>query len=533
MGIYLNPDNANFLDIVKSGIYIDKTMLIDVTNKLIDDSTYKFACISRPRRFGKSMAEDMLAAYYSKGAESKELFTQFKIAKTSCFEQFLNKYNVIKIDLNALFSEWKSIQNKSENSKTVIGYITGLICNDFEKVFPKIHFPKERTVSGYIQSVYKEKGEKFIIIIDEYDVLVREQVSKEDFDLYLSFLVSLFKNAELKGAISLAYITGILPIIRDKVQSKLNTFKEYTMLDAGDFSEFTGFTTQEVMSLCKEYDCDFLECKSWYDGYKIGDFEIYNPEAVIQAVPKGKFKSYWGKTSTYEVISDKIRMNFAGIKDDVIKMLAGAKIDVDVLGYKNTLLDFANKDDVFTFLIHLGYLAYDEENEQCYIPNREISGEWQRAVRDDENYAQTNEIIAQSKELLAQTLEYNESAVEKALDKAHIHIASLKSYNNEDALQCAIYLAYIYTLSEYLVVREMPAGKGVADIVYIPIKNGKPALIIELKHNGKVETAIAQIKEKQYFQCLDNWHGDILFVGINYDENSKKHECKIEKFVKG
>ena len=534
MGTYLNPNNENFCDVVQSGRYVDKTMLIDVANRMLGDPFYKFicVCVSRPRRFGKSMAGDMLAAYYSRGADSKKLFSRLKIAGEESFEKHLNKYNVIKIDLNATFSEWGNISIKSDKAKCVMSYVTNLVCNDFTAEFPQIKFPTDQTVSGFIQQVYKETGEKFVCIIDEYDVLVREQVSKDDFNRYLDFLVSLFKNSELKPAIALAYITGILPVIKDKVQSKLNTFKEYTMLDADDFAEFTGFTTEEVRSLCKKYSCNFDECRSWYDGYKIGNYEIYNPEAVIQAVPKGKFKSYWSKSSSYEVISDKIKMNFSGTKDCVIKMLSGGKVDVDIQGYKNTLSDFANKNDVFTYLIHLGYLAYDEETGQCYIPNWEISGEWQRAIHDDASYEKTNEIIAQSKELLLQTLQCNQKAVEQALDESHVHVTSLRSYNKEDALQCAIYLAYIYALNEYIIVREMPAGNGIADIVYIPKKTGLPALIIELKRNGSAESAMNQIKEKKYFKCLDNWHGDILFVGTNYDEQTKKHECEIERFVK-
>ena len=531
MGTYLNPGNQNFLAQANS-LYIDKTMLIDATNRRLDDPTYKFVCISRPRRFGKSLAEDMLCAYYSKGADSRMLFSKFKIAETDGFEDNLNKFNVIKIDMNALYGSWNTIDKDSPHPRYIVNYMTDLICGDFQKEFPRLSFPDTKTVSSYIQHVYQETGEKFIIIIDEYDILVREQVEKKDFDLYLSFLVSLFKNSALKPAISLTYITGILPIIKDKVQSKLNTFKEYTMLDADDFSEFTGFTSQEVEILCKEYGRDFQECKSWYDGYRVGHFDIYNPEAVVLAVPKGKYKPYWGSTSTYEVISEKINMNFSGIRDDVVKMLSGSRIDVDVLGYRNTLSDFTSKDDVYTYLIHLGYLAYEEASGRCYIPNREISGEWQRAIRGDESYAKTNEIVSDSKKLLMETLRGNEEAVSKALDRSHIHITSLRSYNNEDALHCAIYLAYIYALNEYLVEREMPAGKGIADIVYVPIKKGIPALIIELKHCGSAETALKQIKEKRYYDCLNTWMGKILFVGINYDEKSKKHTCRIETLEK-
>ncbi|MBQ8012910.1 MAG: AAA family ATPase [Treponema sp.] len=531
MGTFLNPNNDNFLAEANS-LYVDKTMLIDVTNRYLNDPTFKFICLSRPRRFGKSIAEDMLAAYYSKGADSKELFSKFKISKTASYEKNLNKFNAIKFDMNALFSEWKCLNPDNKKEKNPLAYISRLICEEFCEQFADIDFGENNSISAFIQKVYKEKGETFIIIIDEYDVMVREQVSQEDFDIYLAFLNSLFKNAELKPAISLAYLTGILPIIRDRVQSKMNNFKEYNMLHTGKFAEFTGFTTEEVKALCEEYNCSFDECKSWYDGYKVGDFEIYNPQAVVNAVVTGEFRSYWSHTSTYEVISDKIKMNFDGIKDDVITMLGGGKIDVNVGKYKNTMSDFFSKDDAFTFLIHLGYLAYDAEEEQCYIPNREIYKEWEYAVEDDSDYAETNKIIKASKNLLKETLSGNEDAVATALDASHIHVTSNRSYNNEESLQSAIYLAFIYAINNYTIVKEMTAGKGFADIVYIPLKAGSPALIVELKHNKSVQTALNQIKDKQYFDCLANYSGEILFVGISYDEDTKKHECKIEKFVK-
>ena len=532
MGTYLNPNNQSFRKFVQTGKYIDKTMLIDLTNRRLDDPSADFVCVSRPRRFGKSVAEDMLAAYYSKGADSRELFSQFKIAGTDLFEKNLNKFNVIKIDLNAMLSEWKVLEPHDGRPDTVIGYVAKCVCDEFRKQFADVVFDEGNSVSAFIQKVYEEKCETFIIIIDEYDVMVREQVSEEEFGIYMAFLNSLFKNGALRPAISLAYLTGILPIIRDKIQSKLNTFRQYTMTDAGDFAEFVGFTSREVEFLCKKYGRDFTECRSWYDGYRVGDHEVYNPEAVIQAVTTGAFKSYWGITSTYEVVSEKIRMNFSGTKDDVITMLGGGRVDVNVEKYRNTLTDFAGKDDIFTFLIHLGYLAYDGRERQCYIPNREVHLEWQNAVEDNEDYAETNRIIKDSKSLLRETIDGNETAVAEALDRSHIHVTSNRSYNNEDSLQCAIYLAYIYALNEYMVVREMTAGRGFADIAYIPLDRSKAAIVVELKRNGTAETALTQIKERRYFDSLSTYKGDIILAGINYDEKTKRHECKIERLTK-
>jgi hypothetical protein len=532
MGTYLNPRNDNFLEMVNTGRYVDKTMLIEQTNKRLFDPTFKFNCISRPRRFGKSIAGDMLVAYYSKGADSKELFSQYKIAKTADFEKYLNKFNVIYIDLNAMNSNWQSCYPKEKKETTVIDYVTNRVCDDFRKQFSDIDFGEYNSIADFIQTVHEQKNEKFIIIIDEYDVLIREQVSEQELDLYRSFLISLFKNANIKTAIALAYLTGILPIMKDKIQSKLNTFRPYNMISPNGFAEFVGFTSEEVSDLCKKYDCDLTLCKSWYDGYHLENFDVYNPESVMNALVTKTFDSYWSGTSTYLVVADKINMNYEGTKDDVIAMLSGGSVSVDVEHYDNTFSNILDKDDVFTFLIHLGYLAYDKKTRKCYIPNREVNGEWQKAIKNNYDYAVTNKIIQDSENLLNATLAGDSETVAAALDKSHIHVTSNLSYNNEKSLQSAIYLAYIYALNNYTIIKEMPTGKGYADIVYIPFDKTQAALIVELKRNSSPETALAQIKEKQYFECLSTWQGDILFVGVNYDETTKKHECKIEKFVK-
>lgn len=532
MGIYLNPNNDAFYNFVRTGNYVDKTMLIHEMNLLLNDLERNYVCVSRPRRFGKSLAEDMLSAYYSKGADSKELFSALKIAKSKEFDTYLNKFNVIKIDLYSVFSKWSSLPENKERNISFINFLSRAVCKEFKEYFNDIEFDDYDLIPDYIQKVYLERNETFIIIIDEYDVLVRQEVPDEEFQLYLFFLNSLFKSEELRPAISLAYITGILPVVREKIQSKLNTFHEYTMIQPERLAEFIGFTDAEVKELCKKYKRSYEDCKSWYDGYALKGFELYNPQAVYNAMLSGEFKSYWSATSSYEVVADRIRMNFEGTKDAVIKMLGGERVDVNVIKYRNYMNTFYSKDDVFTYLIHLGYLAYDEDTGECYIPNREIYQEWQSAIEEDDNYAETNKIIAASRELLEQTIAGNEKAVAEALDKSHIHVTSNLSYNNEKSLQSAIYLAYIYALNGYIITKEMPAGKGYADIVYIPLNKSKPAIIVELKRNSSTETALRQIREKQYFECLENWKGEIIFAGVNYDEESKIHDCKIERFFK-
>ena len=395
-----------------------------------------------------------------------------------------------------------------------------------------IRLAENDSLAQCILNIYAETKDTFIILIDEYDVLVREQVNEKLLSDYLSFLNGLFKSSPLRPAISLAYLTGILPVVRDRIQSKLNNFEEYTILDAGELAEYVGFTGDEVRMLCQKYNLDFDECRRWYDGYHQHGYEIYSPESVIKSVRKREFGSYWGMTSSYEVISERIRQNFEGIKECVIRMLAGESIDVNVTHFLNTMTSFRTRDDLFTYLIHVGYLAYDRKVKTCRIPNKEVRLEWFNAIETEENYAIPDKITQASKDLLAETLKGNEAAVAKALDISHVHVTSNRSYNNEDALQSAIYLSYIYALNHYTVVREMTAGKGFADVVFIPFTDNDPAMIIELKRNSSADSALSQIRERRYFDSLSHYKGNLLFVAINYDEKNKTHSCHIERFNK-
>lgn len=525
VGIYFNPGNENYKETISALVYVDKTMLIREINNLLNGQ-HKYVCVSRARRFGKTITQNMLAAYYSKGCDSAALFADKKISSVGGYEKNMNRFNVIKIDMN---SEYQNTKNK----EGLIDVISEKIKDEINAEYPAVNINEGMTLAEAILNVYAATGDTFIIIIDEYDVLVREQVSENLFDSYLSFLNGLFKSDTLRPAISLAYITGILPVVREKIQSKLNNFDEYTMLDGGNMAEYIGFTSKEVEGLCRQNDMDYSELRRWYDGYFQHGYEIYNPQSVVKAITNRKCKGYWSQTSTYQVITDRLEANFDGTKDAVIRMLAGESVPVKVTSYMNTMKDFHTRNDVFTYLIHLGYLAYNEEEGTCHIPNREIRDEWETAVSTLGDYTKTDEIIEASRDLLKDTIAGDEKAVARALDESHIHVTSNRSYNNEDALQSAIYLSYIYALNKYTVVREMTAGKGFADVVYIPLKPEDPAMIIELKRNDCAQSAIDQIKEKKYFESLSHYSGNLLFIGIDYDEKAKTHTCKIERFEKG
>ena len=524
MGIYVNPGNENLKEALRSEIFVDKSLFISKISSFIN-TRQKFICVSRPRRFGKSMIGDLMKAYFSKGCDSKKLFSKLKIAKKPNFEKNINKFNVIAIDFGARYSI-------TEDKNNIIPELRKDLLEDFQKEFPDIDFSDADSIAKMILRVYDKTKEQFIIIIDEYDVLVRQQVSAGIFQDYLNFLNSLFKNNELSPAIALAYLTGILPIVRDKIQSKLNVFKESTMLDPMGFENFFGFTKTETKALCKKYKMSFKECENWYDGYKIGKISIYNPNSVVNAMMDRKYRNYWNITGSYEVISEYVKLDFDGTKSNVIDMMTGKEIAVNPSGFLNSLDYFNNKDDVFTYLIHLGYLNYDEETKLCRIPNREIKEEWEKALGRAANFAKIAEMIADSDKLLYLAQNGEAKEVAAALDKAHTEVSSVLNYNFESSLQAAIIFAFYTARSKYTIIQELPAGYGFADIGFIPLNKKDPAMIIELKCNHDAETAIKQIKNKNYPKVVENYLDNLLLVAVNYDKKTKVHECIIEKYQK-
>ena len=534
MGLYVNPNNANFQRSLNSSIYVDKSMLIAEINRLVNTEKC-FVCVSRSRRFGKTMAGNMLSAYFSKGGDSRGLVANLKIAKDPSFEKYLNTLNVIKLDVNAFYSNLsKKEQEEKVDRKTrdITPVFNGAVVNELIPAFPNCGITEDDSIADALLKIYAKTGEQFVVILDEYDVLIRERVSEQVFKSYVNFLNAMFKNDNLAPAIALAYLTGILPVVRDKVQSKLNVFREYTMAGASRLSEFVGFTAEEVQALCQESGLDFEECKRWYDGYNLNGIEIYSPNSIVEAIDNGRIKSYWTQTGSYEALKNYILMDFEGILQDVKVMIGGGRVGVKVSSYLNTMTDFHSKHDVFTYLIHLGYLAYDEDTEECYIPNREVREQWILSVELSPDYKGLMKLVNASKELVESTIECDASAVAEALNKSHEQICNNLNYNNEGTFQSVICLAYFYANLKYTIVKEMPAGKGVADVVMIPYVPNTPALIIELKRNACEMTALTQIRQKNYGSALEKYSGDLLFVGVNYDEKTKEHRCVIEKFVK-
>ena len=325
-------------------------------------------------------------------------------------------------------------------------------------------------------------------------------------------------------------MTGILPIERDKVQSKLNNFDEYTILEPGMTAEFFGFTKEETEALCNEYGMSFAECENWYDGYKIGEFDIYNPNSVVKAMMRRKYTNYWNSTGSYEVVSDYIKLDFDGTKSAIIDMLAGTEVRTDIDDFENSLDKIETKDDVFAYLVHLGYLNYNPSNQACRIPNKEIRQEWEKAIKRTSNFSKVVKMISDSEKLLKWTQEGDAERVAAALDNAHQTVADPLDYNDESSLKTSIILAYYTATSKYTIIQELPTGYGFADIGFIPIDKKDPAMVVELKYDKDAESAIKQIKNRNYPKVFENYLDNLLLVGVNYDKNTKIHECVIEKY---
>lgn len=374
MGIFVNPGNGAFQVAVNSEIYVDKTGLLTYTNKVMN-TLQGYICNSRPRRFGKSIAANMLTAYYSRGCDSEAMFSGLTIGQAPDFKTHLNRYDVIHLDI-----QW--CIEPAGGAEKVVSYITEKTVGELRKYYPAEIPEHVKSLPEALSCVNGATGRKFILIIDEWDVLIRDEADNQKIqEDYIRFLCALFKGTEPTKYIQLAYLTGILPIKKVKTQSALNNFDEYTMLFAGALAPYVGFTEDEVRRLCGKYQRDFEKVKRWYDGYLLGDYQVYNPRAVVTLMLNGQFKSYWSETGSYEAIVPLLNMDFDGLKSALIEMIAGNSVEVQVGTFQNDAVNFANKDDVLTYLIHLGYLAYDQNTERAFVPNEEIRQELIKATQ--------------------------------------------------------------------------------------------------------------------------------------------------------
>ncbi len=528
MGAYVNPGNNNFAKSLHSKTFVDKTGLIQLTNEALGTDDCRIV-VSRPRRFGKTTALFTLRAYYSCGCDSRALFRGLTIAQAPSFEDHLNKHNVISLDVQGLYKQAVA----GGRLATFPQYISETVNAELVKLFPDEVHGNEDSLSKSILAIHAEHGTNFIFLLDEWDVIYREEKFnkklKEDFT---DFLVGLFKNDNVSECIDLVYMTGILPIPKQETHSGLNNFNEYTMLDPFDFAEYIGFTEVEVDALCtmKQLPQEKIqELRAWYEGYRFGSVgSVYCPASVVKAIKNQKVKSYWGLTGAATELLDLMNATNPKFRRAAQNLLSGASVGITVDEEGIDLSDIGSLDTALTALVHLGFLAYQEEDGTVRIPNQEVASEFLKAT----NAAKKNpcyKIMARSKELLRKTLRGDAKAVAKMLQENHETYSSVFSYNQENDLACIVITSYsAFIEKDYTFHRELESGKGFADIVFLP-RPGRPQkvipIIIELKWKKSADTAIQQIKERRY-TGLAQGYPSVLLVGISYEKDKKKKEYK-------
>ena len=531
MGIYLNPGANRFREMLRSEIYVDKSGMLSYLNKFFA-TEQKYVCISRPRRFGKSMAANMISAYYDRSTDAKELFQGMDIAQQDDFARYANQQDVLFINMQEFLSETKSIDE-------LLLMLRKSLLWDLLEEYPDFHYFDETNLTRTMKDIFKKTQRQFVILIDEWDCIFREYKDRTaEQKQYLDFLRDWLKD---KDYIGLAYMTGILPIKKYGTHSALNMFMEFSMTDAGPIASYTGFTEDEVQKLCQEYQMSFPEIKAWYDGYCLRQtlpagksecrtmpIDIYSPRSVVQSMLLGELSDYWNQTETFNALQIYIDMNFEGLKDTILELMAGGSRKIDIRTFSNDMATFHSYEDILTLLIHLGYLGYDSEHKSVFIPNKELMDEFAAATAASK-WSEIIKSVKCSDELLQATWQREAETVAKGIEQAHFETSHIQ-YNSEAALSYTVSLAYYSARQYYTIVRELPTGKGFADLVFLPRQKyaDKPAMVVELKWNQSAETAIQQIKEKKYVRALEGYCGEILLVGISYDKETRNHGGEIE-----
>ena len=546
MGKYLNPGCMKFQKVLNSEIYVDKTGMISYINSIVNTEQC-YLCVSRPRRFGKTIAANMLAAYYGKG-DSRHLFADRKIAECENWDKYINQFDVVRVVMTDFIKEKKDV-------KTALVKMTERILEELSDAYPDVKYDAEDLFYS-MDKFYRKSSKQFVIIIDEWDVVFRAcKEDKEGQKLYLDFLRDWLKDQEY---VALAYMTGILPIKKYGQHSALNMFDEYSIITPMQLVEYTGFTEEEVKTKCDEYGRDYDSIKEWYNGYDVTDiippdpnyeiqkstgeelkpkhYSIYSPLSVVKAISTGIIQNYWNKTENYEALAEYIRMNLDGLKDSVALLMDGGRLKVNINKYQNDMTSFNGSNDVLVMLIHLGYLGYDMDTKEVFIPNKEILDEFKISTESEE-WLDTFTSFKKSQKLLEATWKSNEANVAELLEWFH-DTAENKTYNSEAALSYAVQMAYYAGQKYYTTIQELDSGKGYVDLVYLPSPKhpDKPALLIELKYDKTLETAADQIRSGNYPQKLEHYKDNLLLVSINYEKDVssadiayKHHSCSIER----
>lgn len=526
MGRYLNPGNAMFQRSLDSEIYVDKSGLIACTNRVFGGREC-YVCVSRPRRFGKSMTADMLVAYYGRGCDSHAQFAGLAIASDPGYERRLNAYDVFHFNMQDFLAACQG------DISAMVRSLDEVIACELREAYPDA-CPGARalSVADTLADAFAATGTPFVFVIDEWDCVFRAPaVGADAQSRYLDWLRLVLKD---KPYVGLAYMTGILPIKKYGQHSALNMFTEVSMLDPRDYAPYTGFTESEVAGLCERYGMSAEQTRYWYDGYDVDGIQVYNPRSVVMAMTGGRYRGYWTQTETFEALRVYLDMNLDGLRDKVVRLVAGERVGVNTAKFQNDMSTFGSADDILTLLVHLGYLTYRASDlgigqGEVWIPNSEVAGEFVSCM-EDKGWESVAAAVRASDELLEALLRFDAGAVASCVQRTHDENVSVLAYNDENSLACVLSLALYSARRHYSVHREFPSGKGFADLVLVPRPGvERPAVVVELKSGQSAQAAMDQMRERDYASKLRESGYGVILCGIAYDPKSKEHSCVIER----
>lgn len=535
MGIFLNstaPYEA-YRAVAAGRYFVDKSALI---GELLPGlgTEERFYCITRPRRFGKSIMANMVGAFFGKAVDAGEMFRKLEVSRCGGYERHLNKHNVIYIDFSQMPRDCTAYH-------PYISRFQDGINRDLAQAYPDLDIDISGATWDILQEVFQKTGDRFIFVIDEWDAVFHMSfAAEEDKKAFLLFLKTLLKGSVY---VELAYMTGVLPIAKYSSGSELNMFLEYDMATKVRFSEFFGFHDAEVDRLYEIY-CSSTrkpriareELALWYDGYHTaGGERIYNPRSVVCALADNQISNYWTSSGPYDELFYYIRNNIEDVRDDIALMVSGEGVEMKLEGYAATTIKLRTKNQIYSAMVVYGLLTYQEEAGVVSIPNKELMEKFNELLLSNESFGYIYRLAQESARMLKATLDGDTCAMAQILEYVHDTESPIFSYNNETELSAVVNLVYLAARDKYRVEREDKAGKGFVDFIFYPEKGAGDAIILELKIDHTPDEAIRQIKDKQYALRFKGklgerprYTGRILGVGISYDRETKTHACKVE-----
>lgn len=518
-----------FKEIYEGYYFVDKTIMIEEILRGLS-SANKYLCVTRPRRFGKTVIAHMITAFLEKGVDSSSIFRDLDIGKSSSYTRHLNQHDVIFIDFSNM--PWNC-----DSYQTYINFIGKKLLDDLEAEYPECGIIPEDGPWEALDKIFSRTGKRFVFVMDEWDSMFHNNLfSKEDQAKFLQFLKLLLKS---KGYVELAYMTGILPIAKYSSGSELNMFVEYNMATSIKFSEYFGFTEKETLELYERYIAlekaphfDFEGLREWYNGYQTANGKkLFNPRAVICALTSNQIQSYWTSSGPYDEIFYYVKNNIAEVREDLVRMVSGEAIPIRIQNYAAVSMDLGTRDEIFSAMVVYGFLSYYDG--QVSIPNKELMQKFED-VLTNKKMGYVSKLALESERMLAATLNGDTKEMERILSFAHDTEIPILNYNDENNLAALVNLIYLSARNEYRIEREDRAGKGFADFLFYPINPKNDCLILELKVDRNPDSAISQIIDKKYDLKFRGRLGDegaytgrILAVGMTYNRDTKEHLCQV------